>query len=146
MARQEQRSSSDGANSLIPICLCLSVIIWILFFIGAVYLVLENTIDLTRFLIIILGATIPFLISACLYRLVYPRRDGGGLRLFAPKAVLAISEGRGESCMICVQEIEAGEPILTCPHCEGKAHRRHLVEWVKTKGNCPMCRRNIRAS
>ena len=148
MARQEPPSPGNGANSLIPVCLCLSVLIWFFFFIGAVYLALENTIDMTRFIIIILVATIPFLISVCLYRLVYPRRKGGvgGLRLFAPKAVSGKSEGRGESCMICVQEIEVGASLLTCPHCGGKAHRTHLVEWVKTKGNCPMCRRNIRAS
>ncbi len=42
-------------------------------------------------------------------------------------------------CMVCKLEIDFNELTLECPECEAKAHKLHLLEWVKIKGYCPHC-------
>jgi hypothetical protein len=42
-------------------------------------------------------------------------------------------------CVVCGLGIYQGEPILACPHCSGKAHRTHLLEYIHVKGQCPSC-------
>lgn len=47
-------------------------------------------------------------------------------------------------CAICLLNIDHGEPILLCPHCNAPAHRDHLREWLKIKNYCPYCKEIIR--
>lgn len=145
MVRREPRANYAGINSLIPVCLCLSVFIWILIFVSALYLMLAKSIDLLQLFVALVGAAVPFFVSLVCY--IFVGRGQGGvepLRLFSPKAVPAVSSGRGGSCMVCARLIDADELILSCPHCGGQAHRSHLEEWLKSKGVCPMCRRKLR--
>jgi Zn finger protein HypA/HybF involved in hydrogenase expression len=46
-------------------------------------------------------------------------------------------------CMVCHHTIEYGEPILFCPHCNAKAHRVHLLEYLKVKGTCSNCQADL---
>ena len=46
-------------------------------------------------------------------------------------------------CAVCLLNIDHGEPILLCPHCNAPAHRDHLREWLKIKNYCPYCRQPI---
>ncbi len=48
------------------------------------------------------------------------------------------------SCIVCRGAIKSGAKTLECPRCGGVAHRRHLLEWVRVKGRCPLCRRKLR--
>lgn len=46
-------------------------------------------------------------------------------------------------CTVCHQTIEYGESILLCPHCNARAHRVHLLEYLKVKGTCPNCQADL---
>ncbi len=43
-------------------------------------------------------------------------------------------------CSVCLSKIESSEDILKCPYCEAIAHKSHLLEWLKLKGVCPVCK------
>jgi hypothetical protein len=47
-------------------------------------------------------------------------------------------------CPICMKPIEFGDEFVKCPHCNTLAHRSHLLEWIKIKGICPVCRKILR--
>lgn len=48
-------------------------------------------------------------------------------------------------CMVCNLIINPSqEEICHCPHCNYPAHYIHLVEWIKIKGKCPNCKREIK--
>jgi uncharacterized C2H2 Zn-finger protein len=46
-------------------------------------------------------------------------------------------------CCVCRLPIRDGEQMVYCPNCGNAAHYRHLAEWVKIKGTCPICRNRI---
>lgn len=48
-------------------------------------------------------------------------------------------------CPICKLSLYASEDILSCVICNAKAHRTHLLEWVKIKGYCPICNSNLKS-
>jgi hypothetical protein len=60
------------------------------------------------------------------------------------KAQEFISDGSGESCMVCRHPVKEGDSILVCPHCHSQAHKNHLLKWLRTKPICPMCRGKLR--
>lgn len=43
------------------------------------------------------------------------------------------------TCSVCKLAIYSSEAIIECPSCHQKAHRPHFLEWLKIKGNCPIC-------
>jgi hypothetical protein len=48
-------------------------------------------------------------------------------------------------CMVCNLIINPSqEEICHCPHCNYPAHYIHLIEWIKIKGKCPNCKREIK--
>ncbi len=49
------------------------------------------------------------------------------------------TSGLQHLCMVCNRAIGSTDATLQCPHCEGKAHRVHLLEYLKVKGKCPHC-------
>ncbi len=53
-----------------------------------------------------------------------------------------------EKCMVCalpIKDEEKNEKVY-CPHCRNPAHENHLIEWIKLKGICPLCRKNLSQS
>lgn len=42
-------------------------------------------------------------------------------------------------CSICRLSVAFGENTATCPECGSIFHQGHLEEWLKIKGNCPVC-------
>lgn len=48
-------------------------------------------------------------------------------------------------CSICLSKIAASEEILECPSCHSLAHKTHLLEWLKIKGCCPVCRNPLKS-
>ncbi|MFX1562415.1 MAG: RING finger domain-containing protein [Promethearchaeota archaeon] len=48
-----------------------------------------------------------------------------------------------EKCIVCGLQIREGQEQVFCPNCGNPAHYSHLAEWVKVKGTCPICRKNI---
>ncbi len=51
--------------------------------------------------------------------------------------------GGGIQCGTCKLLIGKGEDIIECPDCGSKNHRTHLLEWLKIRGVCPICKRKI---
>jgi len=47
------------------------------------------------------------------------------------------------SCSICRKNLYHGEEIVVEEKCGNLFHRRHIVEWIKIKGQCPMCQSRI---
>lgn len=47
------------------------------------------------------------------------------------------------TCMVCLLPIEFADAVLVCPHCEGQAHRVHILEYLKVKGSCPNCQADL---
>ncbi|MEX2722496.1 MAG: zinc ribbon domain-containing protein [Candidatus Freyarchaeota archaeon] len=48
-----------------------------------------------------------------------------------------------EKCIVCNFRLSKGK-ILKCPYCSGQAHRDHLLEYVKVKGQCPSCGKELK--
>ncbi|NPD90536.1 MAG: hypothetical protein HGN29_17620 [Asgard group archaeon] len=47
-------------------------------------------------------------------------------------------------CMVSGLNVDFEEgDVVACPYCSNVAKKPMLVEWLKVKGICPMCRRNI---
>jgi hypothetical protein len=42
-------------------------------------------------------------------------------------------------CCVCKLPITQNQEEAWCPYCFARAHRTHLLEWVKIKGSCPSC-------
>ncbi|MDD1779404.1 MAG: hypothetical protein LUQ65_14675, partial [Candidatus Helarchaeota archaeon] len=64
-----------------------------------------------------------------------------------PPRVERISEQVSKQlrCMVCNLIINPSqEEVCHCPHCNYPAHYVHLVEWIKIKGKCPNCKREIK--
>ena len=49
-----------------------------------------------------------------------------------------------EVCMLCRKKIKAGEVYLKCPYCQNIFHRTHLLEWIKVKATCPVCKHELK--
>lgn len=48
-------------------------------------------------------------------------------------------------CSVCRSRMNSSEDIVACHHCKNTAHRIHILEWLKIKGFCPICRNSLRA-
>jgi hypothetical protein len=48
------------------------------------------------------------------------------------------------NCAVCKLPISYGSTTAECPKCNALAHKEHLFEWVKVKGSCPVCQRELR--
>lgn len=49
----------------------------------------------------------------------------------------------GENCAICLVEFNAEDKVITLPKCEHTFHSECVVDWLKKKPLCPMCRGNV---
>ena len=46
-------------------------------------------------------------------------------------------------CPVCKRSIFRNDEIVKCPKCDILAHRTHMIEWLKSIGNCPNCKKHI---
>jgi hypothetical protein len=60
------------------------------------------------------------------------------------RAKAFVSDGMSEPCSVCRHPIMEGDTILVCPHCYSEAHKEHLLNWLKRKTSCPICRAKLR--
>jgi Ring finger domain len=54
--------------------------------------------------------------------------------------------GEDSTCAVCMDEFEQSVRILHFPICEHIFHETCIMEWLKTRSTCPMCRQGIRSS
>ncbi|NVM02547.1 MAG: hypothetical protein HWN67_09445 [Candidatus Helarchaeota archaeon] len=45
-----------------------------------------------------------------------------------------------KGCSVCLSKVESSEEVLKCPYCDTISHKSHLLEWLKLKGVCPVCK------
>lgn len=50
------------------------------------------------------------------------------------------------NCMICRGRLQSSEQLVMCPNCLSVAHEMHLIEWLKVRNECPVCRAPLFAS
>ena len=46
-------------------------------------------------------------------------------------------------CVVCYLPIYENEEWLKTPCCQASSHTKHLLEWVKIKGECPHCHKPL---
>ncbi len=46
-------------------------------------------------------------------------------------------------CIICGQKLQHETDMKPCPYCKTIFHKRHILEWVQDKHNCPSCMRSL---
>jgi predicted RNA-binding Zn-ribbon protein involved in translation (DUF1610 family) len=49
-----------------------------------------------------------------------------------------------DRCIICNLIIGENDEITKCPYCSGLAHRDHMLEYIKVKGQCPSCGKELK--
>lgn len=47
------------------------------------------------------------------------------------------------TCSVCKRKIYAEQEAVKCSHCEHLAHKSHLIEWIKSFGYCPNCKKPL---
>lgn len=47
------------------------------------------------------------------------------------------------TCSVCKLPIAFGDDVGMCSLCEAKGHLAHLQEWIKIKGECPVCMQKL---
>ncbi|MFX1337093.1 MAG: hypothetical protein ACFFDK_00635 [Promethearchaeota archaeon] len=62
------------------------------------------------------------------------------------KETIKVSTVSKSNCAVCGKEIEIFDDVSGCPICQTKAHREHLLEWIKTKHSCPICKKSLNVS
>jgi predicted RNA-binding Zn-ribbon protein involved in translation (DUF1610 family) len=48
-----------------------------------------------------------------------------------------------ETCTVCGGELKRGDDVVWCPHCGKLAHRRHLIDWIRSNKTCPACGKGL---
>jgi hypothetical protein len=56
----------------------------------------------------------------------------------------SLSKEKPSNCMICKLPFKEGQSVSRCPMCKSLFHANHLFEWLKVKGQCPVCRQSLR--
>ena len=59
------------------------------------------------------------------------------------RIVNVLTEGK-VNCNVCGKNIEIFDETASCPICNTKAHKDHLLEWVKMKHICPSCEQPLK--
>jgi len=67
--------------------------------------------------------------------------------IILPPRIQKVSEQTPKQfrCMVCNLFVNPSyEEVVHCPYCNQPAHYIHLIEWIKVKGKCPNCKREIK--
>jgi len=59
------------------------------------------------------------------------------------KEAIMISTESKAKCSVCGKNIEIFDDVMGCPLCGAKAHKDHLLDWIKMKHNCPVCKKSL---
>lgn len=78
------------------------------------------------------------------HKIVTPTEDTAQAIGFDPKKnVIKIAAKESVKCSVCGKGIQIFDEILACPLCNSKAHADHLVEWIKMRQSCPICKKPL---
>lgn len=62
------------------------------------------------------------------------------------KELITIITASKSRCAVCGKEIEIFDDTAGCPICDSKAHREHLLDWIRMKHSCPVCKKALNVS
>ena len=62
------------------------------------------------------------------------------------KDLITIKTASKTKCSVCGKNIEIFDEVNGCPICEAKAHKEHLIDWVRMKHSCPVCKKSLNVS
>jgi hypothetical protein len=48
------------------------------------------------------------------------------------------------SCQICKRGFAEEESRIHCPQCDNPFHKNHLQEYIRIKGECPVCKEGLK--
>lgn len=57
--------------------------------------------------------------------------------------VFTVSKSR---CAVCGKNIEIFDEVIGCPLCQAKSHKEHLIDWIRMKHACPICKKSLNVS
>ncbi|MFV2015158.1 MAG: hypothetical protein ACC656_07020, partial [Candidatus Heimdallarchaeota archaeon] len=49
-------------------------------------------------------------------------------------------------CTVCKGPLLVSDFIVSCPYCKHESHSTHIKEWLKIKGECPVCKNSLNSS
>lgn len=70
----------------------------------------------------------------------------GKVILDTKKETITVTTVSSSKCAVCGKDIEIFDDITGCPICQTKAHREHLLDWIKMKHSCPTCKKSLNVS
>lgn len=47
-------------------------------------------------------------------------------------------------CPICLEDYVDGDQLMVLPNCKHKYHSKCIIQWLRLRGDCPICRRRIK--
>jgi hypothetical protein len=63
-----------------------------------------------------------------------------------PNTLLMASVQLSETCSVCKRSIGSGDSFLYCLNCNHPGHYKHLREFMKVTGKCPVCKERLVAN
>ncbi|KAL5732161.1 RING-type E3 ubiquitin transferase [Ranunculus cassubicifolius] len=72
----------------------------------------------------------------------YPKNKNNNWSLYYRDSKLEHQDDDGKSCAICLEDFEPREEVVTTP-CKHMFHEECILRWVKSNGQCPVCRHVI---
>lgn len=77
-------------------------------------------------------------------KIILPNDDNTQDIIFEPdKYLIRIDTISKTRCSVCGKSLEIFDDLRSCPLCNAKAHSEHLVEWVKMRHSCPICKKEL---
>jgi Zn finger protein HypA/HybF involved in hydrogenase expression len=71
----------------------------------------------------------------------------GKQKEITPNEIIAAVETttytKDDFCMVCKLSFKREKDILQCPICESLYHKEHLLDWIRTHKNCPVCSQSL---
>jgi hypothetical protein len=62
------------------------------------------------------------------------------------KETIRVITSSKTKCAVCGKAIEIFDEVIGCPLCETKAHKDHMIDWVRMKQSCPVCKKSLNVS
>jgi hypothetical protein len=77
-------------------------------------------------------------------KIILPNDDNTQDIIFEPDKYLIRLETTSKTrCSVCGKGLEIFDDLRSCPICNAKSHSDHLVEWVKMRHSCPICKKEL---
>ncbi len=66
-----------------------------------------------------------------------------GTDITSTDVLCPMCNGTIQECAICRHSLKRTDEIRKCPYCDNSFHKGHLLEWIRVKNSCPVCRNEL---